>query len=449
MTHQILVPFRGEGSGTGELSWGQRVIWRTVALQGRSEYLGGVVRLPEGTTVDALVDSLAYVMGRHPSLRTLLEFDADGDPKQVAYTEGELPVEIIDSGAADPDALAEQTRIRYESTDFDYEHEWPLRMAAICRDGAPTHSVAVYNHLALDAHGLAVLVDDLVRPDRDQPVTATQPLEQARQQSRPSAQRHTDSALRHWERVLRAAAPQRFGESADHREPRFWRLRYYSPAADRAMRLIAARNGTDTSPVLLAAYAVALATTVGNNPVVLQLAVSNRFRPGFAESVSPLAEASPCLLDVAGVTFDRAVGRAVQAAMSTYLNAYYDPVQRAALVARINEERGEQIELGCYFNDRRVPGARAGEPVPTAMDVLAAVPGSALTWGQHTSVLQPPLYVDVNDADDGVAFTMTADTHQIAPADMAAIVRTLEMVVVEAAQNPAVDTGVPAAEARV
>lgn len=436
MTHQILVPFRGEGSGSGELSWGQRVVWRTIAHQGHSEYVGGVVTLPEGTTVDTLLAGLAYVLGRHQSLRTLLEFDADGEPHQVVFAEGELAVTLVEVGAADPDALADRIQAEEQDVDFDYAHEWPLRMTAVCRDGVPIRAIAVYNHLALDAHGLAVLVDDLTRPDRGLPVTATQPLEQARQQALPSAQRHTDGALRHWERALRAAPVHPFGESGDDREPRYWRLRYFSPAADRAIRLVAARHGTDTSPVLLAAYAVALATTVGRNPVVLQLAVSNRFRPGFAESVSPLAEASPCLLDVAGVPFDVAVGRAVRAAMSTYLNAYYDPLQRVALVARVNAERGEQVELGCYFNDRRVPRDRRNAP-PSALDA----PDSVLTWGPHTTVVQPPLYLDVNDADDGVAFTMTADTHHVSPAAMEAIVRTLERVVVQAAQDGRVSVG--------
>ncbi|HEX5405142.1 MAG TPA: condensation domain-containing protein [Pseudonocardiaceae bacterium] len=453
MAHQILVSFRGEGAGRGELTWAQRGIWRSIVYQGASDFLGGVVPLPDGLNVSQLVDSLSFVMSRHQSLRTRLAFDADGDPQhvyQVVSESGEVPLEVFEAGDQDPAELAEEIRIRYESTDFDYANEWPLRMAAVCRDGVPTFSVAVYSHLAIDAHGLAVLITDVSTMDPAKPVTATQPLALAAQQARPPAQRMTDSALRHWERALRTASPRRFAGSTDHREPRYWSIRYHSPAADRAMRLIAARNGTDTSPVLLAAYAVALARTAGNNPVVLQLAVSNRFRPGFAESVSPLAQASPCLLDVADVTFDEAVGRAVQAAMSTYLNAYYDPVQRAALVARVNEERGAEIDLGCYFNDRRdAERGRDGEPVPTMAEILAAVADSEVSWGPHTTVRQPPLYLDVDDAPDGVEFSMRADTHELSPADMEAVLRTLEAVVVDAAGDATVATGVHGERASV
>jgi hypothetical protein len=56
-----------------------------------------------------------------------------------------------------------------------------------------------------------------------------------------------------------------------------------------------------------------------------------------------------------------------------------------------------------------------------------------LTWDEPTAVPQPALYLDVDDVPDGVEFSMTADTHHLSPADMEAVVRTLESVVVEAA----------------
>jgi hypothetical protein len=450
MTHQILVPFRGEGAGVGELTWAQRGIWRSIQRQGSSEYLGGTSVLPAGTTVQNLVVALRFVMSRHQALRTRLTFGEDGDARQRLFAEGELPLEVVDAGADDPAAVAEVVRIRYQSTDFDYAGEWPVRTAAICVDGVPTHTVAVYSHLVIDAHGLTALMTDLATMDPATgeptvPMTAIQPLAQARQQSTPAARRQTEGAVRHWARVLRTATPQRFGESTDPREPRYWGMSYHSPASDRAMRAIAARDGTDTSPVLLAAYAVALARTVSTNPIVLQIAVSNRFRPGCAESVSALAQASPCLIDIADVTFDQAVGRAYQAAMATYLNAYYDPLRRVAMVAQVQEERGERIDLECYFNDRRDPDRTRDATVPTMAEIVAALPASTLSWGPHTSVPQPKLYLNVDDAPDGVEFTMIADTRHIAPADMSAIVRTVEAVVVEAAADGTTPTGVSCA----
>jgi hypothetical protein len=188
-----------------------------------------------------------------------------------------------------------------------------------------------------------------------------------------------------------------------------------------------------------------MASTVGRNPVVLQIAVSNRFRPGFAASVSPLAQASPCYLDVADITFAEAVTRAYRAAMTTYLHSYYDPVQRFNLTEAINEERGEVIDVQCYFNDRR-DAARDQSPgdVPTTAEIEAALSKSKLTWGPYTAVPEPTFYLDIDDADGGVEFQLTVDTHYVGPPGMEAFVRALETVLVEAAKDTSKPTGVRA-----
>jgi len=439
MVNQILVQFHGEGSGVGRLAWGQRGVWRSIVRQGSTQFLSGVKPIPAGVAVEDVAESLGFIMGRHQSLRTLLVFDADGDPRQRVFESGEIALDIVDAGDADSATVANDVRSRYESHDFDYVQEWPVRMAVVCRDGVPTHTVAVYNHLAVDAHSLVALMDDLMARDPETgaasgPVTASQPLEMAVQQQTPAAQRQTDSALRHWGRVLRTAPPARFDRRDHEEDPRFWDLAYYSKAADLAMRSIASRLGTDTSPVLLAAYGVAMANTIGRNPVVLQLAVSNRFRPGFAGAVCPIAQSSPCLLDLADITFDQAVARAYRAAMATYLNSYYDPLQRVALYGAINAERGAEIDVQVYFNDRRDQGRddKSG-PMPTAAEIRAALPASRLGWGPHSAVPQPTFYLDVDDAPDGVELTMTADTRYVSPEGMESFVRTLESTVVEAA----------------
>lgn len=449
MANQILVQFHGEGSGVGPLTWGQRAVWRTILLRGASEFMGGLVRLPPGTSVREAAGALKFVMTRHQSLRTRLVFDADGDPRQQLFESGEIALDIVEVGDRDPGEAARRTRQEYESRDFDYADEWPVRMAAVVDGDFAVYLVVVYNHLAVDAHSLLALIGDLMSRDpvtgAADPVTAIQPLELARQQQKKSAQRLTDAALRHWGRVLRSVTPQRFELSGDERSPRWWDLTCESKAAELAMRAIAARLGTDTSPVLLAAYAVTLARTVGRNPVVLQLAVSNRFRPGFAGAVSPLAQSAPCMIDVADMTFDEAVGRAWHAAMTTYLNSYYDPVQRAALVAAVNAERGEEIDTQTYFNDRRDQGRMVAGPPPTTADIAAALADTTMTWGERSDIQQPKFYIDVNDVTEdrgGMEFAMTVDTRYVSPADMERFMRTMEAVVVEAAENGDVPTGV-------
>jgi hypothetical protein len=451
MANQILVQFRGEGSGVGRLTWGQRGVWRTIVKHGGvSEFVSGVVRLPLDLTLADVADTLEFIVSRHQSLRTRLTYDADGDAMQQVFESGEIALTVVDAGDRDPAEVAGEVRDEFQSRDFDYTEEWPVRMAAVCQGDVPVQMVAVYNHLAVDAYSLLALLADLTARDPETgaaagPVTAIQPLELARQQQKPSAQRLTDGALRKWSGILRTVTPQRFDESGDERQPQYWDLAFESKAAELAMRAISARMGTDTSAVLLAAYAVALARTVGRNPVVLQLAVSNRFRPGFAGAVTPLAQSAPCMIDVADITFDEAIGRAKKAAMSTYLNAYYDPDQRAAMVESVNGELGEPIDIQCYFNDRRDQSSqRPGGPAPTVAEIMAALPAGKLTWGPHSDSPQPKFYLDVNDVigGDGMEFSLTADTRYVAPPDMERCLRMMETVVVEAVRDATVTTGV-------
>jgi non-ribosomal peptide synthetase component F len=65
---------------------------------------------------------------------------------------------------------------------------------------------------------------------------------------------------------------------------------YRSPATHLAAHVLAARAQVEPTPILLAAFAVTLAAVTGQHPVVVQVLVSNRFRPGFADTVSPIAQ---------------------------------------------------------------------------------------------------------------------------------------------------------------
>ena len=52
--------------------------------------------------------------------------------------------------------------------------------------------------------------------------------------------------------------------------------------------------------------------------------VSNRFRPGFAGSVSPVMQSCLGVIEVADAPFEEVVRRAWQSALGAYKHAYYD-----------------------------------------------------------------------------------------------------------------------------
>jgi hypothetical protein len=452
MAEHVLIDFAGEGSGTGGLTWGQRGVWRSIVMDGEAKTLGGVVKVPGGTTVERVSASMRFVLGRHQSLRTKLRIGPDGEVRQVVHASGELPLEIVDVPAGqDADAVADALTRRYQSEPFDYERDWPVRLGAVRQGDVISHTVAVYLHTTMDALGMAALVRDLATHLgglEAEPVTAVQPLELAERESGPSALRQSRASLRHMESVLRAVPSRRFpptGAITDEHDM----LHYRSPALLLAVTAAAARRGIDSSPVLLGAYAVSLARVTGVSTVPVHLAVSNRFRPRMAASVAPLAQVAPCVIEVAGTTLDGVMGRAWQAAMSAYKHAYYDPAGRAEVEARVDAERGEPVDMSVYFNDRRTPGtgtAAAADPADLPARIEAARAGSTLRWDLRPGPMLETVYLDVDDLDGALGLLLTVDLRKLSRESAERLIRGMQDVVIGMALDPDAPTGVSAAE---
>ncbi|HEU5469124.1 MAG TPA: condensation domain-containing protein [Actinophytocola sp.] len=442
-----MVPFEGDGSGVEELTWSQMTLWQSIEQSGQSKTVPYVTELPPGTSVDRVAAELRFMVGRHQSLRTRLVFDAGPVPRQRCATSGEIPLEVVDAGDADPAEVAEQVSERYQKVDFAFETEWPVRMAVIRSGGVLTHQVLVILHTAIDAYGLSALWADLAARDPDTgaaagPVRATQPLEQARKQASPAGQRHNTASLAYLERVLNTVSASRFGDPRYPGDRTINQITFHSPAALLAIRSVAARTGINTSPVLLASFAVGLARFTGVNPVLAMLLVSNRFRPGLAAAVSPQILLTPYLIDVADISLDEAVNRATQSALNAYKNAYYNPYQQDEVIERVERRRGEEIDLSCFYNDRRQQDrGGAGEP-PTVAEITAALSRSTVSF---TGEIHPPrrkLYFNVDELPGVIEFLVSADSRYFSLADMETLVRGVEAVAVETALDGAVPTGV-------
>ncbi|HKT04659.1 MAG TPA: hypothetical protein VJT31_34515, partial [Rugosimonospora sp.] len=205
-----------------------------------------------------------------------------------------------------------------------------------------------------------------------------------------------------------------------------WEAEFRSPALHLAARALAARTTVDDSPLMLALFALALTRITGINPVVVQVVVSNRFRPGLAETVSPVNQTGLCVLDIADLSVVDAIRHTAKRALVAYKYAYYDPVRLDELVARHGRERGEDLDIACYFNDRRAFGAR---PEPPDRDSVA---GSEFRWNRRQDDPWERLFLHVENVPGTAALTLCADTHYLSPHHMEALVRGMEAVAVEA-----------------
>src|SRR5258708_7600169 len=80
--------------------------------------------------------------------------------------------------------------------------------------------------------------------------------------------RQNAAALRYWENLIRQIPLRRIPAPGDAQRQRRWCAEFTSPALRLGLREIADRTNADSSTVLMALYAVALARITGVNPVV-------------------------------------------------------------------------------------------------------------------------------------------------------------------------------------
>jgi hypothetical protein len=453
---EVVVAFAGEGAGTGDLAWGQWEIWAAIEHRGRSIGMGGIMVMPPGTTVDDFVAVLGFAMGRHQALRTRFRCDERGYPiEQIVYDRGEVTLDVYDvPDGADVLAAAEALRAEYADRQYDYANEWPVRMAMVRQHGVPAYAVVMYLHLVIDGYGLDVLSRDLANLDRTTgtataPPTGLHPLEQTAAQASPAGQRQNATALRYWERILRSLPPQLAAVPVPRPVgpdvPRYQRVSLRSAASFTALSAICARAGTDSTPVLMAALAVALARRSETNPRAIRALFTNRFRPGFAQSVSAVSQHGILAVDVADATFDEVVRRVWRGALGAGMHAYLDPRSLRALIARIGPDRAEggaeAPELECYFNDARLIRPLRDGPPPTEAELGAALAHTELRRDPWHEMPDGLLYMvldeDLSGVTDTIAFDISADTCYWPPDALEALARGIEQILVDAVVDPA------------
>jgi hypothetical protein len=442
----MVVDFAGEGSGVAELSWGQLELLGAMQRQRTWMPLPDKQPLPAGTTLEDVAEWLRYLMNRHQVLRTRLRFPADGQPCQVLHASGEIAVDVVEAGDEDPVDVAQRMIDQYERHDFDLARDWPIFLAVILKDTVPAYRVITVCHIVWDAFGALEMLAELRDHEAggtasSRQITAMQPLEQARWQRSPAGQRHNDAVLRHWTQVLRQMPARRFAAPVDRGEPRHWWMEFVSPATHLAVQAIRGRTGAGSAQVILTLFLVALARVTGVNPSVTRIAVNNRFRPRLADSVSVIIQYGLCMVDVAGVRFDEALERVSRRVIATFKNAYFDPTQMTELVETIGRERGEELDIHCYYNDRRLTEEQ--KPVadpPTAAEIRAAL---SATRFDHVPLSRRSerLFAAIEDAPGTFRMTLEADTWHLPRETMLVCAQAMEQTAVAAALDPTDPTG--------
>ena len=81
--------------------------------------------------------------------------------------------------------------------------------------------------------------------------------------------------------------------------------------------------------------------------LTIKVMVNNRFRPGLADVIAPIAQNSVVTIKVADSTVDEVVARTRGDCLAAGMRAYYDPDELAEITERLDAERGYQARITC------------------------------------------------------------------------------------------------------
>jgi hypothetical protein len=456
--HRVVVQFAGAGAGTQPLTWGQKAIFQDMQESGNQFSMGGRFGLPEGSTVEDAAARLSGLVGRHAALRMRLGTDGAGRLCQEVARSGQIGLDVLaipdDAGRSDAARYAADLMDTWPLARFDFYRDWPLRMAVLRHRGACTHLVWALSHLAADGGGHLLLLADLIAAGTASDAGRPQILDIAQSEQTPRLRQLSSRAMRHWEAQLGHIPAQTFGEPVrtdGQAGPRYWQARFSSPAAHLAMLTIAKRTGTDASRVTLALVATAIGRATGVQPLTIKVMVNNRFRPGLAEVIAPIAQNSIVTFDVADTTVDEVVTRARGASLTAGMRAYYDPDELSEVMARLDTERGYPASVTCRVNDQRAMIMRAEEeagPGEVTPELLARrLAETSLTWLGQRDNMHEQANILIENRPDVLSLHMMWDRWSLTDEQVEALLRGVEEVAVEAAFDPAAPTKVPPAQA--
>ena len=385
----VRVAFRAPRRARGPLTWGQTAIWEVLRWQPPGDCslnLLAVCPLPPDRTPDDVRAAVHELILRHEALHTLFE-QVGAAPEQVVVDSGALEIQVYEAGGTDPDQAASAVGALLRGTAFRMESELPLRIALVAQGARLLRIVLCLSHMAVDEWSLTVVRDDLLALlNATAPLgpPAQQPLERARYEASPEAQRRARRALAKWERGVRSlpadwlAGPGPEGESDDGSGAGAQWAELRSRGLAAAVLALAERSRLGPNLVLQALVALLLGIYRGRDEVGLRLIVATRFRPETAALVGAFNQNALLRVRLTDVCFSDYLGLAHAATLAAYATSECEPNELERLVSGICRERGVNPGGYCFYNNRDFSSSQAYRSSPAARPNSAAGPPSSV-----------------------------------------------------------------------
>jgi hypothetical protein len=108
----------------------------------------------------------------------------------------------------------------------------------------------------------------------------------------------------------------------------------------------------------------------------------------------------------------------------------------------VAHERGETLDLACFINDRRRSRPTPDDAPATRAELDAAVGHGQLRVEYQRERPHERVFLDFGDCADALDYTLSVDTHAVTPEQQEWLLREIEHVLVTAAFDGDVPTGV-------
>ncbi|WP_282204945.1 hypothetical protein [Kitasatospora fiedleri] len=436
------VAYRGARTGTAPMTWGQRAIWKSIRwLDEGAHYFNirRIAQLPYGTSQLQVDAAIAALLERHEALRTTFHEGAEGWRQHLTDT-GTLRYPVVDAAPAPP-----RTPPPGSPTSWSPGRSGTPRRsrsaAPWCATAAAPPTWCWSSPTSAWTSGRcanwSATCGSCSPGSRAPPRLAAARPGRVRERGggRPTRRRRRRALAAHPGEDPARAVPAGRRPGAPER---FVRLGMDSPAAAVAATAIAERCQVSTGTVLLAATAAVLGAWTGHPLVPLQLIAVNRHDDRTRRLVAAMAENALFSLDVGTGTFDQAVKRAFLAGMNAYRHAHYDPIAVDEVLDAARERNGGVLQLGHFFNDKRMHDRWEDLPdVPATPEDLAPLTAKTRIFHVGSWERQDALFfVHTTYAPDTALLYLMADTALIPRQDIERVLRAFEGLLVAAAAEP-------------
>ncbi|MGC5015067.1 condensation domain-containing protein [Streptosporangium sp. DT93] len=308
--------------------------WISPGLPGPADILSTTVRVPRGSTMDAVGAALGELIGRREALRTLLR-----DGEQVVRASGTLVAEVVEATGTHRDWVP-------PGRAFDPAVDLPVRASVVTRSGSPFLVVLRVSHVAADLMAMTILRTELadLLAGRPLPPAAYHPADHATYELTPRGQSRLEGSVGYWARQVAEkplcafGVPFRFPGARGHHHV----LLGSRPAAGAVARIVAS-TGARPLAVVMAAFAALLTSWTGAPGCQLNCLCNNRFSPELRDYVGTVAQET-IVPFTASPSFLRSVSRTDAAALAAYRYGRYDPVRLTEAKGEAERARG----MGCH-----------------------------------------------------------------------------------------------------